>query len=203
MANFANQGSRLALGGKRAAIQDFIDIDVPETSNDLLIKQGRFQGGRFFPESAGKKIGAEFIAEGFHSDIPQQPVACQFTFTEQVHDAEAAMIRVNNARSIIQGDDHMVMGTGTCVHGAGFKVKLSQIVRLRVAIQNRKAPSHAEMHQKAMAVIKVNQYILGPAMQAQNLPALQPGSKIGWKGKPETGTAKINIGNGATDKDGN
>jgi hypothetical protein len=44
MANLANQRSSLAPGRKRAAIQNFIDINVPEARDDPLIKQGSLQG---------------------------------------------------------------------------------------------------------------------------------------------------------------
>ena len=39
------------------------------------------------------------------------------------------------------------------------------------------------MHQKAMAVVKVNQNILGPALETNDAPALQPGGETGGKGK--------------------
>ena len=203
VAKFANQGSGLALWRKRAAIQDFIDIDVAKARNNPLIKQGSLQGSGFFSKPPGQKGTTEFIAQRFNTDISQQPVACQLTFTEKVHDAEAAMIRVNNARSIIEGDDHVVMGTGTCTNGTRFKVKLSQIVGPGPAVQNRKTPGHPEMHQKVVTVIEVNQNILGPPMQSQNLPALQSGGKIRWKGKTKSGSAKVYASNGMPDENGN
>jgi hypothetical protein len=59
------------------------------------------------------------------------------------------------------------------------------------------------MHQKAMTVIKVNQYILGPAMQAQYLPALQSGGKINRKGKAKAGPPEFYASNGAPEENGN
>ena len=58
------------------------------------------------------------------------------------------------------------------------------------------------MHQKAMAIIKVNQNILGPALQAHDLPALQPGGKTSGKGKAKAGAAKFHAGNGTPNEDG-
>ena len=69
----------------------------------------------------------------------------------------------------------MVMGTRTRASRALLKIEFSQIVRPGVVTQNRETPGHAEMHQKAMAIVKVNQNILGPALEAHDPPALQPG----------------------------
>jgi hypothetical protein len=37
-------------------------------------------------------------------------MSCHFIFMKKVHDAEAAVICVNNPHPIIEGDDHMVVG---------------------------------------------------------------------------------------------
>ena len=199
---FSNQGSRLALGRKAASMQNFTHIDVAKTCNDPLIKQGGLQGGGFFPKPAGQKIGAEFIAEGLHANVFQKPMACHFIFMEQVHDAEAAMVGVDNLHPIIEQEDHMVMGSGTSAIGTLFKIKFPQIVWLRVFIQNRETPGHAEMHQKTMAVVKVNQNILGPALEAHDMPALQPGRETSRKGKAKAGPPKLHAGNGTANEDG-
>ena len=166
-----NQRSSLALGRKTSAMQNFIDVNISKTGNDLLIKQGRLQGCGFFPECASEILAAEFIAKRFHTNIFQKFVGRQFFFVEDIHDTEAAVIGVNNLHPIIEREDNMVMGTGTSVCGARFKIELSQILRVGIATQNGKASGHAEMHQEAMAIIKVNQNIFGPAAEPQDLPA--------------------------------
>jgi len=80
-------------------------------------------------------------------------------------------------------------------------LRLSQIVRPLVGTENRETSRHAEMHQKAMTIVKVNQNILGPALEAHDLPALQPGGETGGKGKAQAGAAKLHAGNGAARKD--
>jgi hypothetical protein len=115
---------------------------------------------------------------------------------KQVHDAKAPVIGVDNLDAIIEPEDHMVMGTGTGAFGALFKIEFSQVVWPGIFIQNRKAPGHSEMHQKAMAIVKVNQNILGPALEAYHLPALQPGCETNWKGKAQAGAAKFHTGDG-------
>jgi hypothetical protein len=197
----ANQCPGLPPGRKAAAMQNLAHIDVAQARDDPLIKQGSFQGGGFPPEPAGQKIGAEFIAEGLHADILQKLVACHFIFMEQVHDTEAPVIGVDNPHAIIEEEDHMVMGTGTGAKGTLFKIKLSQVVWPGVFIQDREPPSHAEMHQKAMTVVKVNQDILGPALQAYHPPALQPGGETLGKGKAQAGAAKFHTGNRTPRKD--
>jgi hypothetical protein len=57
------------------------------------------------------------------------------------------------------------------------------------------------MHQKAMAVVKVNQNILGPTLQAHDLPAFQSGCKTSGKGKAKAGTPKLHAGNGTARED--
>jgi hypothetical protein len=120
---------------------------------------------------------------------------------KQVHDAEATVIGINNSHPIIECDDHVIMGAGTGASRTRLKIKLSQVVWLGVFIQNREAPSHAEVDQEAMAVVKVNQNILGPALQAHDMPALQPGGETRRKGKAQAGAAKLHPGNGTARED--
>jgi hypothetical protein len=114
---------------------------------------------------------------------------------KQIHDAEAAMVGVDDPHAIIEQEDHMVVGTGPGANGTLFKVKFAQVVRPGGFIQNRETPGHAEMHKKAMAVVKVNQNILGPALQAYDLPAPEPGGETLGKGKAQAGAAKFHTGN--------
>jgi hypothetical protein len=58
------------------------------------------------------------------------------------------------------------------------------------------------MHKEVVAIIKVNQNILGAPVQTQNLPALQPGHKINRKRKTKTGSANFNASNGAPEENG-
>jgi hypothetical protein len=58
------------------------------------------------------------------------------------------------------------------------------------------------MHQKAKTVVKVNQNILGPALEAHDLPALQTGGETRGKGKAKAGAAKFHAGNGTANEDG-
>ena len=183
-------------------MQNLAHIDIAKTYNNLLIEQGGFQGGGFFPEPAGQKVGAEFIAEGLHADILQQLVAGHFIFMEQVHDAKAPVIGVDNLDAIIEPENYMVMGAGTGAIGTLFKIEFAQVVWPGIFIQNRETPGHAEMHQKAMAIIKVNQNILGPALEAHDMPTLQPGGETGGKRKAKAGAAKFHAGNGTANEDG-
>jgi hypothetical protein len=121
---------------------------------------------------------------------------------KQVHDAEATMVGVDNLHAIIEQEDHMVMGAGTGAIGALFKIKFAQIVWPGIFIQNRETPRHAEVDQEALAIIKVNQNILGPALEAHDLPALQPGGETSGKGKAQAGAAKLHAGNGTANEDG-
>jgi hypothetical protein len=121
---------------------------------------------------------------------------------KQVHDAEAAVIGVDNLHTIIEEEDHMVMGTGTGAIGTLFKIEFAQVVWPGIFIQNGETPGHAEMHQEAMAVVKVNQNILGPALEANDMPALQPGGETRGKGKAKAGPAKLHAGNGTAREDG-
>lgn len=182
-------------------MKDFTHIDVAEACNDPLIKQGSFQGRGFLPEPAGQKIGAEFIAEGLDADILEKLVTCHFIFMKQVHDAEAPVIGVDNLHAIIEPENYMVMGTGTGAIGALFKIEFSQVVWPGIFIQNGETPGHAEVDQEALAIIKVNQNILGPAPQAHDLPALQPGGETSGKGKAQAGAAEFHAGDGAAHED--
>ena len=122
---------------------------------------------------------------------------------EKVHDAKTAMIGVNNPYPVIERDDHMVMGARASVSSTRFKIELAQILRMGAAPQNGKTPGHPEMDQEAMAIIKVNQNIFGPAAEPQDLPALQSGRKIRWKWKAKTRPPKVHIGNGTPDENRN
>lgn len=182
-------------------MENFTHIDIAEACNDPLIKQGRFQGGGFLPEPACQKISTECIAEGLDADILEKLVTCHFIFMKQVHDAEAPMIGVNNLHAIIEQENYMVMGTGTGAIGALFKIEFSQVVWPGIFIQNGETPGHAEVDQEALAIIKVNQNILGPALQAHDLPALQSGCEAGGKGKAQAGSAKFHTGDGTAHED--
>ena len=57
------------------------------------------------------------------------------------------------------------------------------------------------MHQKAKAVVKVNQNIFGPALEAHDLPALQPGGETSGKGKAQADAPKLHAGNGTAHED--
>lgn len=166
MGILSNQRSGFAPGGEVGAKENLTGIDIAETSYNTLIEQGSFQRGRFFSECSGEILTTEFIAKGLHADILQELVTCQFIFMKKVHDAKAAMIGVNNPHAIIESEDHMVMGACARVNRSFLKIEFSQIVGLLPAAQDRKPPGHAEMHQKAMAIIKVNQNIFSTAAQA-------------------------------------
>ena len=121
---------------------------------------------------------------------------------KQIHEAEAAMVGVDNLHAIIEKEDHMVMGTGTGAIGTLFKIEFAQVVWPGVFIQNGEAPGHAEMHEKAKTIVKVNENILGPALETQDLPAFQPGGETDGKGKAKAGPAKLHAGDGAAREDG-
>jgi hypothetical protein len=121
---------------------------------------------------------------------------------QKVHDAEAAVIGVDNTHTIIEPEDYVIVRTGADANSTLLKIEFSQVVWPGIFIQNRKAPGHAEMHQKAMAIIKVNQNILGPALEAYDTPALEPGREAWGKGKAQAGPAKFHDGDGPSNKDG-
>ena len=182
-------------------MQHLAHIDVAKPCNDPLIKQGGLQRGGFFPESCRQKSGAEFIPERLHADAFQKLVPCHFIFVKKVHDAEAAVIGINNPHAIIEQEDHVVMGPGTGANGALLIIKFAQVVWPCVFVQYRKAPGHAEMHEKAVAIIKVNQNILGPAWRfTTRLPFSRAAKPL--KGKAQAGPAKLHRGDGPSNKDG-
>ena len=89
----------------------------------------------------------------------------RLAFGEQVHDAEAAGIGVDDARAVIEVEHHMVVGPLPGLARRRLEIEFAEVARAPCR-EHGEAPRHAEVDEQEFARIEARQDVFGPPPQA-------------------------------------
>src|SRR5580693_3513379 len=87
-------------------MQSLADINIAETGNQGLIEERGFERRCLPRKKSGESRAVEFVAERFYSDVVEKRMRGKFRTWDQLHEAEAAGVVINDAHAgrEVEGD---------------------------------------------------------------------------------------------------
>ena len=159
MAFAADQGAGLAAGRQACTMQRFADIDIAEPCDDVLVEQCRLERRCLATEPLRQVVGIEGIAERLDPDPAQKLVGLSIVPRDEVHDAKAAGIGIDDPGSIIEADHHMIVRPLSRVSCRGLKIEFTEVTGALFR-EHSKPACHAQMDEQQVARIQGSQYVL-------------------------------------------
>jgi len=182
------------------AVERLADIDVAEARDHALIEQRCLDRGTAPVQPRRQNLRREFVAERFGAKRREMGIGVEIGFGDQIHEAEAAVIGIDDAGAILHVEDDVVMRAEA---GAIARRGMMELAGRQPAARrrmDREAARHAEMDQQHLLAFEAGENVFCAAVEPFDTPPGQSrGEALGQRvaqvetaldGQPDTAALK-------------
>lgn len=162
---FTDNAPRQAFGRQPCPVQSLAYIDIAKPGYNPLVQQGSLQGRPATGKGTGQEVRVQCIAERFHTETGEKPVAIDTTGFNQVNEAEPPRVGVDDPGAVIEINNQMVMRPITCMTCLLEIVKLAEIADGTIRWPDGKPAGHAQVNEHGMPAFQFDEDVLGAPPQ--------------------------------------
>ena len=168
-------------------MQRLTGIDVAEPGHHALVEKRRFERRAAARKGRPQIFGIEVVAEGLGTKRAEERMARRRRGVDDVHQAEAAGIGVDDAGAVIEQEGHVIVARrfGGRTRRGELVITLAQRHWPAGWRVDGEAAAHAEMHEEAVAAVEPDQEVLCPPSDRVDAAAGKPAGEAPGKGNAQ------------------